>query len=231
MHQRSTPSGDGADGLVKHVRNLSTGGFSGRTEEAVGSTRDQEVRIIRGGDPELREGARLVGRFHVPGQHRSDPLVRVLIQTKRLVALRGNERKLLVLSLVLVAHVRAALCVLPSRFIVRLVRRLGDAPARTPRARRPAIDRVAWAIATASRVVPRATCLTQAVSGMLLLRHYGYESRLRLGVARSDDGGFLAHAWIEREGVILIGGPQSAAFTPLPALDLAFRENPTVGAP
>lgn len=150
---------------------------------------------------------------------------------KQFAALGATERELVVLSLVLVAHVRAALCVLPSRFSLRLVRRLADLPARPSRAHPPAPVRIAWAIGAVSRLVPRATCLTQAIAGKLLLRFYGYESRLCLGVARTDAGRFFAHAWIEREDRILIGGPQSAAFTPLSPLGSVFRQDTSVGAP
>lgn len=156
--------------------------------------------------------------------------MRVLTRVAQFAELRASERRLVMLSLVVVAPVRAALCVLPSSFILRLVRRLGDARAREPRLRRPAAERIAWAIAAASCIVPRATCLTQAVAGMLLLRHYGYESRLCLGVTKSRDGTFAAHAWVELERHILIGGPQSAAFTPLPLLAPGLRQDTPHGA-
>jgi hypothetical protein len=157
-------------------------------------------------------------------------VVRFLSWTRQLAALPADERRLLLLAFVLVAHVRASLCVLPSRYALRIVRRLADLGPLASRARRPAPERIAWAIATVSRVVPRASCLTQAVAGKLLLRYYGYESRLRLGVAKTSAGAFFAHAWIERESRVLIGGAQSAAFNPLPSLSSTFQREPSRGA-
>jgi hypothetical protein len=156
--------------------------------------------------------------------------VRVLSLPRRLATLPANERRLLLLALVLVTHVRVALCVLSSRFVLRIVRRLAVLPPLESRAGRPAPERIAWAIGAVSRVVPHATCLTQAVAGKLLLRHYGFESRLCLGVAKTSAGAFAAHAWIERERRILIGGAQSAAFSPLPPLSATFRREPSPGA-
>lgn len=218
------------DSSSMHLRTHSTGGFSGRTEEAVDSAGDQEVRILRVSDASVHQGARLLGRVHVPGKHGSDPLVRILSLPRQLAALPANERRLLLVALVLVAHVRVALCVLPSRFVLRIVRCLADLGPSESRAGRPAPDRIAWAIGAVSRVVPRATCLTQAVAGKLLLRHYGFESRLCLGVSKTSAGGFVAHAWIELESRILIGGAQSAAFSPLPPLSATFRREPPLGA-
>jgi hypothetical protein len=142
--------------------------------------------------------------------------VRILSSARRVVALPTRERHLLCLTLVLMAHVRAALSLLPSRTSLRLVRRLAILPDRAPRADRPAPAQLAWAVETASRVVPRATCLTQAVVGKLLLRHFGYDAQLCVGVARSSGGAFYAHAWVEREGRTLIGATRTASFTPLP---------------
>jgi Transglutaminase-like superfamily len=163
----------------------------------------------------MHQGARLLGRLHLPGEHGSDPLVRVLS---------------LLLAFAVVAHTRIALSVLPSRFVLRIVRRLADLAPLGSWAGRPAPERIAWAICAVSRVVPRATCLTQAVAGKLLLRHYGFDSRLCLGVAKTSTGAFVAHAWIERERRILIGGAESAAFSPLPPLSATFRREPSPGA-
>ena len=156
--------------------------------------------------------------------------MRVLNRTRQLAALPASERRLLLLAFVLVAHVRASLCILPSRFSLRIVRRLADLSPRASRAGRPAAEGIAWAIGAASRLVPRATCLTQAVAGKLLLDYYGYDSRLCLGVARTQDGTFAAHAWLERDRRVLIGGAHSAAFTPLPALSSTYHHEPSVGA-
>jgi hypothetical protein len=65
--------------------------------------------------------------------------------------------------------------------------------------------------------VPGASCLTQAIAGLLLLRRHGYAARFCVGVARGAAGDVCAHAWLEREGKVVIGGP-AQIFTRLPDL-------------
>ncbi len=69
----------------------------------------------------------------------------------------------------------------------------------------PAVATVAWAVASAARFVPRATCLTQALVTERLLRQAGYAPTLRIGVARPRPDAFEAHAWVEHDGRIVIG--------------------------
>ena len=156
--------------------------------------------------------------------------MRILTIGRRFLALPSGQRQLLMLALVVVAHVRVMLCVLPSRVSLRLVRRLALLDEVARRGGAPSAERVAWAVGAASRVVPRATCLTQAVAGQLLLRHYGYSAKLCLGVTRAEPGRFLAHAWLEREGRVVLGGAESAAFTRLPTLSTTFREKTSLEA-
>jgi hypothetical protein len=53
------------------------------------------------------------------------------------------------------------------------------------------------------RLVP-ATCLTQALATKAVLKRYGQESKIVLGVAKSD-ASILAHAWVEIDGRIIFG--------------------------
>ena len=78
-------------------------------------------------------------------------------------------------------------------------------------------------MAAASRYVPRATCLTQALTMQVLLERAGYDARLRIGVARGDEGQFQAHAWVESQDGIVIGGSDLGRYTGLLALE---REAP-----
>lgn len=63
------------------------------------------------------------------------------------------------------------------------------------------------------RFVPRATCLTQALATKSVLKHYGQESRIVLGVAKSDVS-IAAHAWVEVNGRIVLGKlPNNSRFS------------------
>jgi hypothetical protein len=84
----------------------------------------------------------------------------------------------------------------------------------------PSVERIAWAVGAASRYVPTATCLSQALAAQVLLARHGHPASLRIGVARGAAGRLEAHAWIESRGRIVIGGTADLArYTPLPALD------------
>jgi hypothetical protein len=59
------------------------------------------------------------------------------------------------------------------------------------------------AVRRASRVVPGATCLAQALALRRLLFRYGHASTVHIGVTTAD-GLFSAHAWVESEGMALL---------------------------
>jgi hypothetical protein len=54
------------------------------------------------------------------------------------------------------------------------------------------------------RFVPGSMCLTQALATRAVLKQYGQESNIRLGVTKSDVS-FEAHAWVEVDGRIIFG--------------------------
>jgi hypothetical protein len=61
----------------------------------------------------------------------------------------------------------------------------------------------------AARICPvGSTCLTRAITGQHLLRKAGIESRLCIGVMRDDQKQFQAHAWLEKDGRVILGGSQ-----------------------
>jgi hypothetical protein len=111
------------------------------------------------------------------------------------------HRALALTAIALTAAVRIALWTVPFRWIKRVVEACG--PALFPR-RKATRQQVRWAVRLASRYVPRATCLTQALTAHMLLGWAGLECRTRIGVRRERD--IEAHAWVECGGRILIGG-------------------------
>ena len=96
-------------------------------------------------------------------------------------------------------------------------------PAGLRKADRSSLDRIAWAVTVASRYVPAASCLTQALATQVLLSRRRHPACLRIGVVKGTDGQFQAHAWVESDGVVVIGVSDSELepYTPLPAVDRA----------
>jgi transglutaminase superfamily protein len=107
-------------------------------------------------------------------------------------------------AFVTVARLRVALWVLPWR---RLARSITIARNVTST---PSPERLEWAVRVASRAVPCATCLTQALALQRLLARYGYRSTVLVGVC-SVDRRFLAHAWVEHEGQTFLGTSENLA--------------------
>ncbi len=137
----------------------------------------------------------------------------------RFARLPRADQRLLIKSVWLLCGMRIGLWLLPLRTLRRLSTRL---PRSTP-ASRPgddgAIDRVAWAVAAASRLVPGTTCLGRALGSQILLAERGVQADLHIGVAR-DQHGFRAHAWVKSGDRIVGGTPEGIEqFTSLPPLE------------
>lgn len=86
--------------------------------------------------------------------------------------------------------------------------------------------RVARAVSRAARLVPGASCLTQALAARFLLARAGEFARLRLGVARGARGSLHAHAWLETSQGTLDVSAAGGAFAPL-----AVPDDSTPGPP
>lgn len=79
------------------------------------------------------------------------------------------------------------------------------------------VERMRQAIDRASARVPGTTCLTRAFAAAILLRCAGRPHRLLIGVRKTDEGGFSAHAWVLSEGEIVTGNlPDLGSYIPLP---------------
>jgi hypothetical protein len=130
----------------------------------------------------------------------------------------AREYALVLLAIPLIVTVRVALWLLPSSVIVRCVRRISvDTGVERPSPRFH-LTTIVWAVESVSARIPRATCLTQAISAKLLLRWSGLRSELCLGVACSPEGALRAHAWLEREGRTILGGTAARTMVRLPGL-------------
>jgi hypothetical protein len=74
--------------------------------------------------------------------------------------------------------------------------------------------------AVSNTLLSQRPCLTRALVAQLLLARRYYLTTLRLGVGRSPDGRFEAHAWLERADEIVIGNlPDLESLTHLSSFD------------
>jgi hypothetical protein len=142
----------------------------------------------------------------------------IMTVVRKFRALPVAEKRLVLLTAPVVVGLRVALYVLPSAFIVRSLGHRAFSEARQVEAAAVSPNSITRIVEAVSARVPGASCLTQALSARLLLAHFGYSSRLCLGVARGSRG-FRAHAWLEHDGKVIIGG-NIDGFTRLPELSV-----------
>lgn len=120
----------------------------------------------------------------------------------RVLSLSGSEMLFLAHCLLVVAAVRLGLTLFSYNRLRRMVTQL-DAP---HEAGIGDLRRVAWGVAAAARLVPYASCLTQAISGQYILARQGNGSKIRIGIERDTGTQLKAHAWLISGNHIVLGG-------------------------
>jgi len=123
------------------------------------------------------------------------------------------ERRVFMRALWLLPALHAALWVTPPRTLRDRLARRGPA-----RAKGPSAAQIGWAVRTAARYVPGATCLVQALAASALLSRAGHAPDLRIGVVKPDRSALSAHAWVERDGVIVVGAGEHDRYHALPTI-------------
>jgi hypothetical protein len=116
------------------------------------------------------------------------------------------EKTLLVESLFLVTFISLALRIIPFRFLKKALAPRSATEVRQKPVDWKKINSIARSVSLVSRFVPFATCLPQALAAMFLIKARGQHSDLKIGVAKGEGKDFRAHAWLETNGRIIIGG-------------------------
>jgi hypothetical protein len=137
----------------------------------------------------------------------------------RFLQLSTADRRLLLHAILLVGAVRLGLWILPFRTLRRLLARTIHAPLAVGAEEQAEADKIAWSVARAARCVPAATCLTQALAAQIMLSRRGFRARVHIGVAKDKNQQFIAHAWIESHGRVILGGSEAGRYTRLLILD------------
>jgi len=130
----------------------------------------------------------------------------------RFLSITPAEQRRLVRAFLIVVGVRIGLSLVPFPRFQALLARL-RAQARVKSGVVPTTEQLARDIRVVSSYVPRATCLTQALAGQVLLQHFGHCAVVHVGVTK-DEGLIQAHAWLESDGKVVIGESE-VAYVPL----------------
>jgi hypothetical protein len=126
----------------------------------------------------------------------------------------SKERHILLKAFFLLIIIRLGLWVLPFGTLQKTLERLFHCPV-TTNAQTTSPEKIARAVSAVSQYVPSATCLAQALTLQALLSREGIHSELAIGVARDDESGITAHAWLEIDGTVIIGGQERDRYTQL----------------
>jgi len=142
-------------------------------------------------------------------------------QLHKFFALSFHLRILVCKAFILLSLIRVGLWLIPFRRLNPLIQwAIAKMHQREPSSA-ISVNEVIWAIEAATYHFPgNPKCLARALATRILLQNYGYSCELRIGVAKSAINGFVAHAWIESSGKVLIGGDYDlSSLTLLPSLD------------
>jgi hypothetical protein len=133
---------------------------------------------------------------------------------RRFLALTNSQRSLIFHAFVILFAVRLAL-----RYVsLQAVQRLALGMCWRQGGETLDVDRIVRAIHSARRLVPRSTCLAQALAAQALLAHYAHDARLTIGVMKDGANGFGAHAWVTCGQHVVLGGCNTDHYTTLMSL-------------
>jgi hypothetical protein len=131
-----------------------------------------------------------------------------------------QDQRLFLKSFCVLIAIRVGLSVLAFQTLRFLLASLTPSVSDFPQTNTTAMLKVSRTVEIISRYVPAMTCLTQALATHFLLARSGQASALRIGVAKSQEGKFQAHAWVESQGRIIIGKlPDLRRYSVLPPLE------------
>ena len=79
-------------------------------------------------------------------------------------------------------------------------------PSQKSKTKAISIYKTIWSITTASSYMPKVKCLARALAAKTLLEQQDYTATIRIGVAKDREQAFIAHAWVECKGRVVMGG-------------------------
>ena len=131
----------------------------------------------------------------------------------RFLKLSNNKKSLFIKSFILIIFIRISLTILSFSNVKKISKRFSK-PNNNQKINLPTED-IVRSIQVVSTYVPKATCLTQALTAQILLYRHNHPSKLKIGVMKKDD--FEAHAWLEINNEIILGESEEKY---IPILDL-----------
>jgi len=128
--------------------------------------------------------------------------VNLNLQTHNHLQVKWSYLSLVFKCIILVSVIRLVLTFKSYKPVIKAISSIEGSKANY---RKPLI--LAWGVKKASRFVPKATCLTQALALRWLMARSDQDCAIRIGVMSDPSGaGMKAHAWVIYNSDIIIGG-------------------------
>lgn len=123
--------------------------------------------------------------------------------------LSSDRKRLILKSMILICFIRLSLYL----FSFSSVKKISKIFSKINNHKKDtqSINDILWSVRVAANYVPRATCLTQAITGQILLSRYNTSSKLKIGVMKEEE--FEAHAWLEIDKKIVLGESENGYVT------------------
>lgn len=139
----------------------------------------------------------------------------------KLVFFRPRDFWLVFRVFILLGLIRLGLWLLPFSKLRRFLVSIGERYSFCYRCQ--SVDKLIWAVNASSRyMLGNVKCLARALTTEVLLNCNDRSPNLKIGVAKENKGQLEAHAWVENQGRVLIGGLKDLdryRVLPLPSLE------------
>lgn len=123
----------------------------------------------------------------------------------RFLKLPFGGKRLLFQAFGLVVVTRLVLWMVPYRFFRKKFADIINKEKSPSKVNWQKIKEITDAVKTVSRVIPAASCLTQAVAAFWMIKLHGQQSELKIGVTKAAQTKLTAHAWLEIRGRVVLG--------------------------
>lgn len=117
----------------------------------------------------------------------------------------GKDRILVIKTTILLILIRLGLKLLHLKTLRKYLDKISQSSQKS-NINSISIYKIIWSITTASAYMPQVKCLARALAAKTLLEQQGYLATIRIGVAKDQQQAFIAHAWVECKGRVVIGG-------------------------
>lgn len=143
----------------------------------------------------------------------------------KFLKLTSDERLLLIKAAFLLGVIRVGLKLLPFQRLRYLLAELSQPVPKWQEKEQISLEKVVWAIYVVSPYISGVRCLAQALATQVMLGRRSYPCELRIGFVRGKNGQMSAHAWVESQGKVAIGGTGNMTrYIPVPIQEVGSEQ-------